>query len=154
MRAFSTSAFALAGIFLVSSAFGQNLLAGYPSSSASITYGRGADRAVASLPASTDESTDESTAAASAPVVPAAKAAVLPRTMTITGSWPASAGPLTVEILDVMGRPVVRQPRAVVEDDQLTLPVPSLPANTYIVRVLDARGTQLHRETVAYAPRR
>lgn len=151
MRAFSTSALALAGILLVSSAFGQNMLAGYPSSSASITYNRPADRAVASLPAVTDEST---TPAIDAPVAPAAKPLVLPRTLTITGSWPTSAGPLTVEVLDVMGRPVVRQPRAVIEEDQLTLPVPTLPANTYIVRVLDARGTQLHRETVAYAPRR
>jgi len=80
--------------------------------------------------------------------------AARPGSITLHGAWPSGTSPLVVEVLDLVGRPVLRQPRATADGTELWLPVPTLPAATYVIRVLDGRGTELHRETVAYRPRR
>ncbi len=70
----------------------------------------------------------------------------------ISGSWSLSDGPLTVEVLDGMRRPMVRLIAPATDADLLRLPTLPLPAGTYTVRVRDAHGAELHQQRIAYRP--
>ena len=71
---------------------------------------------------------------------------------SISGSWSLSDGPLTVEVLDGMSRPMVRLTAPATDADLLRLPTLPMPAGTYTVRVRDARGAELHQQRIAYRP--
>lgn len=73
-------------------------------------------------------------------------------TLRVPGTYSLSDGPLTVDILDGLSRPLLRVSSPATAED-LRLPAPALPAGTYTVRVLDARGRELHRQRVVYRPR-
>lgn len=146
MRSFPASALILSSALLVAAtSFAQQPL---PVSPTPITAGLSSratisDPAVAITPAGLPE-------VEAAPATPATR-----RTLAVRGTWLLSDGPLTVEIRDLNGRPLLRQSlsSAPANEDLLELPAPALPVGTYSVRVLDARGMELSRQTVAYQPR-